>query len=119
MKKRILVVDDNRDILEALSMTLEVYGYTVQTTPKGEETFEKVKVFQPHLIILDIMLAGSDGRDICKRLKGNKSTEHIPVLMISALPSVATDAKSCGANGSICKPFDIARLDSSIREFLK
>ncbi|MGI8419203.1 MAG: response regulator [Candidatus Levyibacteriota bacterium] len=106
MNKKILIVDDDQDILEPLSLILEEEGYTVATTPKGEMTYGKVNEFKPDLILLDLLLSGSDGRKICKTLKENSETKHLPIIMMSAHPGAETDSRNCGANGFIAKPFE-------------
>src|SRR5437867_878455 len=79
--KRILVVDDDPDILDALQLTLEDADYEVTTTAKGEyaENLRDTNGGLPDLIILDILLSGKDGRAICYKLKGQSETRHIPI----------------------------------------
>src|SRR5258708_29889007 len=87
MSKKVLVVDDDVDILEGIALILEIEGYTVSTIAKGEKTYKRVEEFQPDLVLLDIRMFGTDGRAICKRLKSQKKTKHIPVILVSADPS--------------------------------
>jgi DNA-binding response OmpR family regulator len=104
--KRVLVVDDDEGILDAISFVLEDAGYNYETTPKGDETFEKVKKFKPDVILLDMLLSGNDGRIICQQLKSDKETQQIPVIMISAHPSAERSIEKCGANAFLPKPFE-------------
>lgn len=115
MARKILVVDDDTFILDALEELLQYSGYEVFTTPKGDDVFNEVEKNSPDLILLDIMLSGTDGRDICKRLKSNERTKNIPVIMVSAHPSAQDAIKDVGANDIVSKPFDIHNLLSKIQ----
>lgn len=108
--KTILVVDDDESILEAVSFILEDEGYTVVTTPKGEQTYKKVAEGKPDLILLDVLLSGNDGRHICQKLKTDIATKHIPIIMISAHPNAEKSIKECGADDFLAKPFETVNL---------
>lgn len=110
MTKRILVVDDDRDILDALKIILTMDNYVVDATDKGEETLEKATYQKPDLILLDVLLSGVDGREICRSLKAKKETQKIPIIMISAHPDAKESTKKAGADHFIAKPFDIDNL---------
>lgn len=117
--KKILVVDDDQGILEAVSLILEFEGYTVQTTFKGEETYQKVEEFEPHLIILDVLMSGKDGREICKNLKQSPKTNNIPILMFSAHPKAHEGAVKFGADSFIAKPFEMNDLLEKVKQLVK
>ena len=119
MSKKILAVDDDLYILDALVELLKYSGYDVNTTPRGDEVFKKIDECVPDLILLDVMLSGTDGREICKQLKSNIATSGIPVIMISATPSISDSVKSFGANDFIAKPFDIFQLLNKIEKQLQ
>lgn len=106
MGKTILVVDDDESILDAISLILEDSGYTIITLSKGNQTIEKAIALTPDLILLDVLMSGSDGRDICKMLKSDERTKAIPVVMISAHPSAKKDLMAYGADDFLAKPFD-------------
>lgn len=108
--KKILVVDDDEGILDAISLILEDEGYAVETTPDGNETFEKAKTFHPDTIILDALLSGSDGRVICKNFKNNPKTQDIPIIMISAHPTIERSVSQSGADAFLPKPFEAEEL---------
>ena len=82
---RILVVDDNADILEVARIFLESNGYNVSTVSKGDDILNDVVKYSPQIILLDVYLRGSNGVEICNYLKSNSSTRHIPIIMFSAL----------------------------------
>lgn len=108
--KKILVVDDDEGILDALSFVLEDAGYDFETTPQGEKTFERISAFKPDLILLDVLLSGSDGRVICQQLKRDKKTYAIPIIMTSAHPSAKESTAQAGANAFLPKPFEVQEL---------
>lgn len=116
--KKILVIDDDKDILEPISIILEIAGYQVFTSVKGDEAYNIVDKFRPDIILLDILMSGSDGRIICKRLKQDDSTKNIPIIMMSAHPAAKFDSTNSGAEGFIAKPFDTNILLSIIQEHL-
>ena len=115
---KILVVDDDESILDAVSLILETSGYTVATTPKGQETYAQVISFKPDVIILDVLMSGSDGRDISKHLKNDPKTKDIPIIMISAHPSAKKSIVECGANDFLPKPFEADTLLEKIEKLL-
>ena len=105
--RRILVVDDEPDILEFLQVILEEEGYTVVTSDKGEYLEQLHNGGLPQLILLDVLLSGKDGREIVKYLKTQQETRHIPVIMFSAHPSAEETARQAGADDFLAKPFNI------------
>jgi len=116
--KRILVVDDEPDILEFLQVILEEEGYAVVTSDKGEFLEQLHNGGLPHLILLDVLLSGKDGREIVKYLKNQQETKHIPVIMISAHPSAEETARQAGADDFLAKPFNIDALLAKIAHHL-
>ncbi len=118
--KKIVVVDDDLDILEAFQFTLEEAGYEVTTTARGEdaENLRAIEGGLPDLIILDVFLSGKDGRLICQKLKSQEETRHIPILMISAHPSAKQAIKEIGADDFLPKPFDVDELLAKIAHYL-
>ena len=119
MNKRILAVDDDLAILEVLKEILEYYGYDVNTLSTGTTIFNKIDEFHPDLILLDIMLAGMDGREICKNLKQGTDTRLIPVILISATHDVKQSINNFGApDDYLPKPFDISNLLNKVKHQL-
>ncbi len=106
MNKKILAVDDDPLILMGLEIVLTDAGYIVECCSKGEETCSRVKAFKPDAIILDVMLADVDGRDIARELKNCVETKNIPIIMISANHSFEKNIYSCGIDTFIPKPFE-------------
>jgi len=110
MAIKVLVIDDDLDILDALKDLLELEGYSVETTPRAEETLPKAERYQPDVIILDVLLSGTDGRFLAQLLRKKRKTHHIPIIMISAHPSAAKTAQASGANDFLAKPFEMDTL---------
>ncbi|HSN09632.1 MAG TPA: response regulator [Hanamia sp.] len=115
---KILVVDDDVDILSVMEILLSMKGFDVEVTSKGENTFPKIESFKPDLILLDVLISGYDGRVICKQLKSNKSTSHIPIIMFSAHPGAAATISDYGADDFIAKPFDVNNLMQKVNNQL-
>lgn len=115
---RVLIVDDNRDILWVVEVILKRYGFEVMTTLKGEEVLEKTKSFSPQLILLDVFLSGVDGIDICNALKSTPETKNIPVIMISAHTNFKEVKKFCRADDFMTKPFDANELVKKINHYI-
>ncbi|MBA2394435.1 MAG: response regulator transcription factor [Ktedonobacteraceae bacterium] len=108
--KKVVLVDDDLDILEAIQAMLEDEGYIVITTDRGEDIEEILRLEHPDLIVLDMLLSGKDGREIAKHLKSQESTRHIPILMLSAHPRAAKEAQGFAINGFLAKPFEMDEL---------
>ncbi len=116
---RILVVDDNNDILEVVKIILENYGFEVLVTLRGEDTFSNTEAFNPELILMDVFLSsGIDGREICKSLKSNPKTKAIPIIMFSAQTKMEDVFQICGADDFIEKPFAVKELVGKIKSHL-
>lgn len=111
---KILVVDDDIDILSVMEILLSMKGFDVEVTSKGENTFPKIESFKPDLILLDVLISGHDGRAICKQIKTNQLTKNIPVIMFSAHPGAASTITEYGADDFIAKPFDVNNLMKKI-----
>jgi two-component system, OmpR family, alkaline phosphatase synthesis response regulator PhoP len=119
--KRILVVDDEIDIRELLEFTLTKEGYDVLSTGDGNEAIPMVEAHAPALILLDGMLPGMDGNDICYKLKNDKTTSHIPIIMLSARTDETDQiiGLRLGADDYIPKPFSPKILIAKINAILR
>ena len=111
--KKVLVIDDNTDILHLVQMILKNHGFEVLVSPKGGEVVTNTEKFSPQVILLDVFLSGFDGRDICRELKQNPKTKDIPVIMFSA-HSKQDIIKECNADDFIAKPFEVKELVEKI-----
>lgn len=115
---KLLIVDDSDALLEAMKAILERYEYTVTILNNATTIFKDITKFQPDLLIIDIYLAGDDGREICKKIKENIETRQVGILVFSASPTVLEDYKNYGADDFIEKPFDTTELLKKIRSIL-
>lgn len=114
LMKKILVIDDEPDILDAVKIVLEDEGFFVETSIKGDEIENRSANF-PDLILLDVLLSGKDGRHIAKKLKSQDSTKHIPIIMMSAHPTAKQEIQEYLADDFIAKPFEIDYLLERIK----
>lgn len=112
--KHILVVDDNEDILHMLKAMLQMKGYKVSLQTSALEIENELLNTNPDMIIMDMLLSGTDGREVCKTLKQKQEFAKIPLLMISAHPSARHDCLTAGADFFLEKPFDMNELFSKI-----
>lgn len=117
MKKKVLVIDDDLPILEALTDVLETFNYEVATVSDGH-ILPAIEKEQPDIILLDMLMSGIDGRNVTKKLKNNTVTKLIPIIMLSAHPNAEQSTLEAGANDFLAKPFDIHDLLEKIEKHL-
>lgn len=115
--KKILVVDDNQDILELITLLLEIEGYEVMALNNGYELAATIKRFHPDILIMDVMLGSLDGRDLCFGLKQDARTSGIPIIMMSASHDLKLSVmtKPYRPNDFLAKPFDIECLIEKVQ----
>jgi two-component system alkaline phosphatase synthesis response regulator PhoP len=119
MKQRILLVDDDKDILQALAIFFEEEGFLVFTCSNGLEVQTSAEKHTPDIILLDLLLSGTDGGKITSVLKKSAKTKDIPVIIISAHPKAKRKALESGADDFIAKPFDLDFLLEKVGSSLK
>lgn len=117
MPKRIMVADDDAAIVDAIRMILEFGGYEVITVKDGRKVLGMSEPL-PDLLLLDVWMSGEDGKEICKKLKSQPSTRHVPIIIISATQDVHSAALQAGANDFIAKPFEMDELLAKVDEQL-
>ncbi len=119
-KSKILIVDDNVDTVELLKKRLYSEGYDTGEAYDGEECLRQVNVYNPDLIVLDVMMPKLDGYEVCRRLKEDENTRYIPVLMLTAKSEVENKIKGLdiGADDYLAKPFDYKELSARVRSLL-
>jgi len=120
-KKKILVVDDEVDLVKTIQFSLELEGYKVLVSYNGEDALAQARKENPDLILLDIMLPKLDGYKVCRLLKFDEQYKHIPILMMTAKTQEKDKlmGKETGANEYITKPFDMEELTEKIKAYLK
>lgn len=115
----ILVVDDDSGIGEMLKVLLELNGYSVSVTEKPDEAENLIKSRDIDLVLLDKLISGVNGTEVCARLKNNRATAAIPILMMSALHEAGEKCRNAGANDFIAKPFEMEDLLEKIEGLMK
>ncbi len=116
--KKILVVDDDIDILTVVQLVLDSNGFDVVAISDWQQIYTQIEAFNPDLILLDVSLGTQDGRNICKNLKSDKLTKDISIILFSANHNVEKSIEECLADSFISKPFDINDLIEGINNQL-
>ncbi len=119
-KPRLLIVEDDVDISNMLKIYFGNLGYEVDWAPRGRDALDKTRAGMPHLLILDIMLPDIDGYEVCRTLRTNTRTSHIPVLFLTQKDERSDKLKGLelGADDYITKPFDIEELKLRVQNAL-
>ncbi len=120
-KARIHVVEDEKDILELIQLNLEREGYKVKTVENGEDCIKIARDKVPDLLILDLMLPGMDGLDVCRIMKNDSKTRHIPIIMLTAKgeESDMITGLEMGADDYMTKPFSPKVLTARVKAVLR
>jgi DNA-binding response OmpR family regulator len=111
----ILILDDNKDISFMMESILKYAGYKTHACDTREQLYAVLAESLPRMILMDMLLAGADGKDICRDLKANTTTRSIPVLMISAHPDAGIACKDAGADEFLEKPFEMDQFLSKTK----
>jgi two-component system alkaline phosphatase synthesis response regulator PhoP len=121
IREKILIVDDEMATLMPLKRALESEDYAVIEAYDGHEAIKKAKEMIPDLIILDLMLPGMDGNEVCQHLKTDAYTENIPIIMLTAKDSVndKVEGLEIGADDYVTKPFILKELKARIKSVLR
>lgn len=117
MKKKILVVDDDQDILFVLKLMLEMKGYSVELSSEPGNILKKGSQL-PELLLLDIWMGNYDGREICQQIKTDPFTKNLPVILLSASRDIEQSAKNAGADDFLAKPFEQKHLLEKIEKYI-
>lgn len=118
MDKKILLIDDNPHILEAIELILTTESYKVFSLAKVDTIIKDVMRIKPSVILLDLLLSGENGKEVARMLKQNPATAHIPIIIISAHPSAQKAATQVGADDFLAKPFDIADFLALVEKYI-
>ena len=110
----VLVIDDNEDILLMLKAMLQYHGFHVSIKENAIEVSSFIERLLPDVIVMDMLLSGADGREVCKEIKNNPAIATIPVIMISALPEAGESCMNAGANYFIGKPFEMKEIVQTV-----
>ncbi len=118
MKKKILIIEDDEAIGQALAMSLEYEKFEVRNVFKAKTALKTISAFKPNLILLDLLLSGIDGRDVAQKIKADKLGKKIPIILMSAHPTADKVAEDLGVEGFIAKPFDTGDLLKKVNSLL-
>jgi len=121
MAKKILIIDDEPDVIDTLTFMLKARNFEVVSAPDGLSGLSLAKADKPDLILLDIMMPGMDGYEVCSKIKTDNATKHIPVIMLTAKGEgeAVTKAHRSGANDYIVKPFNLPTLLGRLNKYIK
>jgi len=121
MSYKILIVDDEPNIVVPLQFLMEQKGYEVRIAENGEQAMEAISSFSPDLVLLDIMLPGISGFEVCQTIRENRSLGNIKIVLVTALGRDIDMAKgmALGADAYITKPFSNTEIVERVRELLK
>ncbi|MDR6940985.1 response regulator [Mucilaginibacter pocheonensis] len=120
MPKKILILDDSEDILAVMKEALEMDGYEVQGLNYTDDICKAAISYNADMVILDFILFGINGGELCHMLKTTPATAHIPVIMVSAYPRVLESLGNYGSDAFIAKPFNLSDISDTIKScFLK
>lgn len=120
-RPRVLVVDDEPDLVRILEFGLKAAGYAVETAPDGQEGLKKARESKPDVILLDLMLPKLDGYKVCRLLKFDERYKHIPIVILSARTQEGDQALAheMGANRFLTKPYEFSEILDHIQALLK
>lgn len=120
MAKKVLIVDDEVNIVISLEFLMEQAGYDIRVARNGQEAMEQVAVFRPDLILLDVMMPSINGFEVCRRIRQNPAWRNIKIIMLTAKGRQAevTKGLSLGADSYITKPFSTKELMAQVRQAL-
>ena len=117
--KKILVVDDDDDVLETIQLILEIGGYDVEPLSDAQLVFDRISDFKPDLVLLDVVLGKIDGRVICSQIKNHNETKSIPILMMSGLYDLKEiQSMECAPDDFMQKPFKMDVLLEKIEKLI-
>jgi DNA-binding response OmpR family regulator len=119
-KKKILIVDDEPDILKLPSLRLRKLGYDILTAVNGKQALDSMRKEKPDLVLLDLALPLLSGDEVCKKSKNNEELKHIPIILFTASSNTMTadKAKMLGADDFVVKPFDPEELMNKVQHIL-
>lgn len=119
MKTKILVVDDDKDIVLAIETILRMEGYDVIHAYTGEESLSLIKTEQPTLMLLDFMLPDMTGKEVIEIIRKDNTIDNFPIILISAAHSVKEMSQHIPIQGLIEKPFELDQLLSTVAKFAR
>ena len=118
MVKRLLIIDNDDDVLEIMQEVFIYEGFEVKILQSAENIFKEIAAYKPDIVMLDYILDGINGGEICHQIKSNSDTSNLPVIIVSAYPRVLNSLGNYGCDSFIAKPFDINDLVAQVNRLL-
>lgn len=116
---RVLMIDDDNDLLMVTKKLLKNKGFQIETYTGWTDAKDRIRSFDPNLVVLDVFLQNDDGLEICKKLRASPFTRHIPILIVSGFPKIAESAIfEFGADDFMAKPFKGNEMIAKMRRIL-
>jgi len=116
--KKVLILDNDEDVLDVMKEALNYEGFEVKVIEETDNIFTVIDAFDPDLVILDYILSGVNGGEICHQIKANPKTTDLPVMIMSAYPRVIKSLGYYGCDDFIAKPFDLDDLTERIKNLI-
>jgi DNA-binding response OmpR family regulator len=116
--KKLLLIDDSSDLLEVLKIYFDKKGYIVDIVSNNREIYSAINNSDPDILLMDVLLGGSDGRQICKTLRDCPVTKHLGIILTSASSDNLENYRMFGADDCIEKPFELTDLEQKIASIL-
>ncbi|MBB5394075.1 response regulator [Mucilaginibacter sp. AK015] len=117
-KKKVLVIDDDADVLDIMEEALKYEGFSVMTSNTADDLVTLINNYKPDILLIDYLLKGINGGDICHQVKVTPQTSQLPVIIFSAYPRVLLSLGNYGCDKFIPKPFDLTDLVGNIKTIL-
>ena len=114
----ILIVDDSKSLLQMIKTIFQMHNYEVRTALTQSSLMAHMDIFKPDVILLDVVLDGSNGREVCRELKSNNETKNIPVILLSGSHELLRNYEECHADDIIEKPFEFEDVERKIKNVL-
>ena len=114
----VLIMDDDPDLCLLMETILKFNDYTIKSCSNANLFYQILETIEPNVIVMDMLLSGKDGRDICRDLKSRPAYNATKILMISAHPDADKTCREAGADGFLVKPFDIDEFTSKVASFV-
>ena len=119
MAHAILLVDDDPQLMHVLAMFFDLEGYHVLKARDGEQALNLLGEYQPDLVLLDLMMPGVSGLEVCQHIRADKKLKHIPVLVFTAAETREEELLAAGADAYIAKPYSLDGLRSTVQDLMR
>jgi putative two-component system response regulator len=114
----ILLVDDDPHLMHVLAMFFDLEGYHVLKARDGQQALDLLREYQPDLVLLDLMMPGVSGLEVCEQIRANQKLEAVPVVVFTAAEARQDELKQAGADRFIAKPYSLDGLRKAVRELM-